>query len=128
MARIPFGADLVENRVSTAPGFMMENVIVMAGVPAIMQAMLDNVAPRLRSGAKMLVETVEAGAIPEGRYAAGLAEIAGRYPAASIGSYPSFTSGAFRNQIVVRAKDPDILARALGDVRAMIEQLSAAVR
>ncbi|MCG4821667.1 hypothetical protein L0P66_21910, partial [Eubacterium callanderi] len=63
MARIPFGADLVENRVSTAPGFMMENVIVMAGVPAIMQAMLDNVAPKLKSGAKMLVETVEAGGI-----------------------------------------------------------------
>lgn len=126
MARIPFGADLVENRVSTAPGFMMENVIVMAGVPAIMQAMLDNVAPKLRSGAKMLVETVEAGGIPEGRYAADLAAIAGRFPDVSIGSYPSFTSGTFRNQIVLRSKDEGQLASALADVKAMIEAMSAA--
>lgn len=128
MARIPFGAELVENRVSTAPGFMMDNVIVMAGVPAIMQAMLDNIAPKLRSGVKMLVETVEAGGIPEGRYAAGLAEIAGRFADVSIGSYPSFTSGAFRNQIVLRSKSAESLATALADVRVMIEGLAAAVR
>ena len=128
MARIPFGADLVENRVSTAPGFMMENVIVMAGVPAIMQAMLDNVATRLKSGSKMLVETIEAGAIPEGRYAADLAAIAGRHAGVSIGSYPSFTSGAFRNQIVVRSKDAATLAAAAADVRAMVETLSAPAR
>jgi molybdenum cofactor synthesis domain-containing protein len=124
MARIPFGADLVENRVSTAPGFMMENVIVMAGVPGIMQAMLDNVAPRLRSGAKMIVETIEAAAIPEGRYAADLAAIASRHPDTSIGSYPSFTSGVFRNQIVVRSKDPVKLAAAVTEVHAMIETLN----
>ena len=126
MARIPFGADLVENRVSTAPGFMMENVIVMAGVPAIMQAMLDNVAPKLKSGTKMLVETIEAGSIPEGRYAAGLGEIAGRYPDVSIGSYPSFTSGAFRNQIVLRSKAPDSLAAALAETQDMIDAMTAA--
>lgn len=55
MARIPQGGDLVENKISKAPGFMIGNVIVMAGVPAIMQAMLDGVAPRLKTGAKMLV-------------------------------------------------------------------------
>ena len=125
MARIPFGADLVENRVSTAPGFMMENVIVMAGVPAIMQAMLDNVAPKLRAGAKMLVETVEAGGIPEGRYAADLSAIAERYESVSIGSYPSFTSGAFRNQIVLRSKNAEFLAAAHRDVVAMVQMLSA---
>ncbi len=127
MARIPFGADLVENRVSTAPGFMMENVIVMAGVPSIMQAMLDNVAPRLQTGVKMLTETIEAGTIPEGRYAADLKSIAERRPMASIGSYPSFTSGSFRNQIVVRSKDPDVLAAALAEVRAMVDRLSGQV-
>src|SRR3954470_17104455 len=57
MARIPQGGELVENKISKAPGFMIGNVIVMAGVPAIMQAMLDGVAPRLKTGAKMLVET-----------------------------------------------------------------------
>jgi molybdenum cofactor synthesis domain-containing protein len=128
MARVPFGAELVENRVSTAPGFMMDNVIVMAGVPAIMQAMLDNVAPKLRSGAKMLVETIETAGLPEGRYAADLAAIAARNGSVSIGSYPSFTSGAFRNQIVVRSKDADALAAAVAEVQAMVEQLSAAVR
>ena len=120
MARIPHGAELVENRVSTAPGFMIGNVIVMAGVPTIMQAMLDNVTPRLKTGAKMLMQTVEAGALPEGLYAADLAAIAAAYPGASIGSYPSFATGGFRNQIVVRSKDAAVLTAAAADVQAMV--------
>src|SRR3954453_12571309 len=60
MTRIPHGADLVLNKVSKAPGFWIGNVIVMAGVPAIMQAMLDEVAPKLRTGEKMLSESVRA--------------------------------------------------------------------
>lgn len=125
MARIPHGADLVENRVSTAPGFMIENVVVMAGVPSIMQAMLDNVTSRLKTGVKMLMETVEANQIPEGLYAADLGRIAETYPDASIGSYPSFTTGKFMNQIVVRSKNPETLAKALAEVRAMVERLTA---
>jgi molybdenum cofactor synthesis domain-containing protein len=125
MARIPHGAELVENRVSTAPGFMIDNVVVMAGVPSIMQAMLDNVTPRLKTGVKMLMETVEANQLPEGLYAEGLGAIAEKYPDASIGSYPSFTTGKFNNQIVVRSKSPETLASALADVRALIERLAA---
>jgi molybdenum cofactor synthesis domain-containing protein len=125
MARIPHGAELVENRVSTAPGFMIGNVVVMAGVPSIMQAMLDNVTSRLETGVKMLMETVEAGALPEGLYAAGLGAIAEKYPDASIGSYPSFATGQFRNQIVVRSKSHATLDAALADVRAMVEKLTA---
>jgi len=125
MARIPHGAELVENRVSTAPGFMIENVVVMAGVPSIMQAMLDNVTSRLKTGVKMLMETVEANQIPEGLYAADLGKIAETYPDASIGSYPSFTTGKFMNQIVVRSKNPETLAKALAEVRAMVERLAA---
>ncbi len=125
MARIPHGAELVENRVSTAPGFMIENVVVMAGVPSIMQAMLDNVTSRLKTGVKMLMETVEANQIPEGLYAADLGKIAETYPDASIGSYPSFTTGKFMNQIVVRSKNPETLAKALAEVRAMVERLTA---
>ncbi len=125
MARIPHGAELVENRVSTAPGFMIENVVVMAGVPSIMQAMLDNVTSRLKTGVKMLMETVEANQIPEGLYAADLGKIAETYPDASIGSYPSFTTGKFMNQIVVRSKNPETLAMALAEVRAMVERLTA---
>ncbi len=126
MARIPHGAELVENRVSTAPGFMIDNVIVMAGVPSIMQAMLDNVTPRLQTGAKMLLETIEAGQLPEGLYAADLSAIAEKYPNASIGSYPSFATGAFRNQIVVRSKDRGVLDAACADVRAMLARLTEA--
>src|SRR5438132_7670383 len=62
MARVPAGAELVTNKISAAPGFWIGNVIVMAGVPAIMQAMLDDVAPKLKTGAKMLSETVRADA------------------------------------------------------------------
>src|SRR5205085_8227131 len=60
MARIPQGADLVDNPISRAPGFKLGNVIVMAGVPSIMQAMLDSVAPSLTTGARMVIETIEA--------------------------------------------------------------------
>ncbi|MDE2579296.1 MAG: competence/damage-inducible protein A [Hyphomicrobiales bacterium] len=124
MARIPHGGELIENRVSTAPGFMIGNVIVMAGVPSIMQAMLDNVTPRLKTGVKMLMETIEAGALPEGLYAADLTAIAQKYPQASIGSYPSFATGAFRNQIVVRSKDPAILASASREARDLVARLT----
>jgi len=75
MARIPEGAELIENPISKAPGFMVENVIVMAGVPSIMQAMLDAVAPRLRTGARMSVETLDAGGLAEGAYAEALGQI-----------------------------------------------------
>ena len=126
MARIPHGAELVENRVSTAPGFMIGNVVVMAGVPSIMQAMLDNVTPRLKTGVKMLMETVQADSVPEGAYAAGLGAIAEKYPDCSIGSYPSFTTGKFMNQIVVRSKNADSLAAALAEVRVLIDTLISA--
>jgi molybdenum cofactor synthesis domain-containing protein len=124
MARIPEGGDLVENKISKAPGFMIGNVIVMAGVPAIMQAMLDGVAPRLKTGAKVLVETVEAGNLPEGLYAADLGDIAERHKGVSIGSYPSFADGRFRNSIVLRSKDEAALAAAIAETRALIDRLA----
>ena len=123
MARIPAGAELVENPVSRAPGFRIGNVIVMAGVPAIMQAMLDNVAPGLVTGAKVLSETIDASGLPEGLYAAGLKEVAERYPALSIGSYPSYAPTGFTNQIVVRGRDATMLAEAAGAVRDMLGAL-----
>jgi molybdenum cofactor synthesis domain-containing protein len=124
MARLPHGSELVENKISKAPGFMIENVIVMAGVPAIMQTMLDGVAPRLKTGAKVLVETIEAGNLPEGLYAADLGDIAQRHGGVSIGSYPAFVDGRFRNQIVLRGKDQAALAEAVTETRALIERLA----
>lgn len=126
MARIPHGAQLVKNRVSTAPGFWIGNVIVMAGVPSIMQAMIDAVADKLETGVKMIIETIDAGGIPEGAYAAGLSEIATAHPVLSIGSYPSFADGKFKNQIVVRGKDSEAVAAGVAKVNAMLAALRAA--
>ena len=88
MTRIPKCADLILNKVSGAPGFWIGNVIVMAGVPSIMQAMLDEVAPKLKIGIRMLSETVRADA-REGDIVQ-LGEIAKANPAIAIGSYPFF--------------------------------------
>ncbi len=123
MARIPAGADLIENPVSKAPGFRIGNVITMAGVPSVMHAMLDNVVPTLQTGSKMLSRAIEAGALPEGIYAAGLGEVATAHPGVSIGSYPSFGPEGFRNQIVVRSKDETLLEAAASAVMALVAKL-----
>ena len=125
MARIPAGAELIENPISKAPGFRLANVIVMAGVPSVMQAMLDFAARGLETGEKILAETVEAGGVPEGRYGTALGEIAAAHPAVTIGSYPAFLDGRFRNQIVVRGKDAEKIAAAREAVRAMLARLAA---
>ncbi len=126
MARIPVGAEHVVNPISKVPGFKIENVIVMAGVPSIMQAMMDDVAPRLTTGARMMMETVEATGIPEGTYATALSEIAKAHPDTIIGSYPQFHEGRFRNQIVVRSKDGAALQAALVAVDAMLKAMTPA--
>src|SRR6516225_10334935 len=87
MTRIPQGAELVLNKVSAAPGFWLGNVIVMAGVPSIMQVMLDEVAPKLKTGVRMLSETLRADA-REGDIGTPLGEIAKAHPDVMIGSYP----------------------------------------
>ncbi len=124
MARIPQGAELIENRISKAPGFRVKNVIVLAGVPAIMQVMLDAVAPQLATGAPMIAETIFAGALREGDYAAALAGVAAAYPELAIGSYPAFRDGRFFNEIVVRGKDAAKIAKAKAAVETMVFTLS----
>ncbi len=125
MCRIPKGADLILNPISAAPGFRIENVMVMAGVPRIMQAMLDNVAPTLATGVKIKSESIDV-ELPEGVYAAGLKEIAERYADVSIGSYPSFGTAGRSNQVVLRSKDEERLAKASDEVRALVARLIAA--
>jgi molybdopterin-biosynthesis enzyme MoeA-like protein len=123
MARIPKGATLVKNKISTAPGFWIGNVIVMAGVPGIMQAMLDDAAPKLRTGVKMLSETVCAYA-REGDVGTELGEIAKAYPQVIIGSYP-FMDEKFgpNTNVVIRSRDPVRLAEATAAVEAMLVAL-----
>jgi len=120
MARIPAGADLIDNPISKAPGFRIGNVFVLAGVPSVMQAMLDFAVKSMKTGAVMLIETVEAGAVPEGRYGEALGRIAAAHPAVSIGSYPSYKDGRFNNQIVVRGKDEGAVAAARQAVESML--------
>jgi molybdenum cofactor synthesis domain-containing protein len=119
MARIPDGADLVENPVSKAPGFMIGNVIVMAGVPAIMQAMLHSVTPRLRTGAKMISETVRVDA-PEGKIAPLLASAQLAFPDVPMGSYPFSENGRYGAHLVLRSTDRTLLERAKADLMARL--------
>jgi molybdenum cofactor synthesis domain-containing protein len=127
MARIPEGADLIANPISKAPGFRIGNVIVMAGVPSVMQAMLDDAATGLETGRKIIAETIEASNIPEGLYGGPLAKIAAEHHGVTIGSYPAFADGRFRNQIVIRSKEPALIAAARCDVEAMLAELSSPV-
>jgi molybdenum cofactor synthesis domain-containing protein len=123
MTRIPAGADLVLNKVSAAPGFWIGNVIVMAGVPSIMQAMLDYVAPKLATGAKMLSETVRADA-REGDVGTELGAVAKAHPDVMIGSYPFMDDRGPNTNIVVRSRDAAKLAAA----KAAVEEMLAKVR
>lgn len=120
MARIPAGADLIANSVSRAPGFHIGNVFVMAGVPAIMQAMLDVVGPTLKTGTRILSETVRAG-LREGDIGTQLGEIAKAHPLVAIGSYPFWSETGPDTNVVVRSRNPEKLAEAIAAVKAMIE-------
>ncbi len=128
MARVPAGGDLILNKVSAAPGFRIGNVHVMAGVPAIMQAMLDEVAPTLKTGARVLSVTVRAD-LREGDIGSELGAIAKAHPEVTIGSYPFFDEKRGPNtNVVIRARDGEKLAAAKAAVEAMLARVRAAVR
>ncbi|WP_299151715.1 molybdopterin-binding protein [uncultured Tateyamaria sp.] len=104
MARIPDGAALIDNPVSAAPGFILGNVHVMAGVPSVFQAMVASVLPTLTGGAPLISKTlrIERG---EGDIAGPLGELASQYPELSIGSYPYQKDGKYGANIVIRGTD-----------------------
>jgi molybdenum cofactor synthesis domain-containing protein len=124
MANTPEGADLIDNPVSTAPGFRIGNVFVMAGVPAIMQAMFDGLKGRLAGGAPVRSVSVPA-FIAEGTIAKGLAELQARFLDIDIGSYPFFRTGKFGTSLVLRGTDEAKLALAAEELRALIRSLGA---
>jgi molybdenum cofactor synthesis domain-containing protein len=107
MARIPEGATLIKNPVSGAPGFQLENVFVMAGVPKIMTGMLEDVAWRLRTGTKVVSRTLKLVYIGESWAADLLRDTAAAHPELSLGSYPfgTYQQGEFGTQLVVRGRD-----------------------
>jgi molybdenum cofactor synthesis domain-containing protein len=120
MTRIPVGAELVLNKVSAAPGFWIGNVVVMAGIPSVMQAMLEFVTPQLKTGARMLSETVRADC-REGDIGTELGAIAKQHPDVVIGSYPfQDESNAANTHVVVRGRDPQKIAAAKAAVEVML--------
>lgn len=119
MAHIPHGAKLIENPVSGAPGFNIENVYVMAGVPRIMQAMLDGILPELATGQPILSNTVTCD-LHESKIAEALENIQNKYKSVDIGSYPHFRAGDMGLSLVLRSTDNDAMHAATRDVVAMI--------
>ncbi|MCC6984754.1 MAG: competence/damage-inducible protein A [Bauldia sp.] len=124
MARIPRGAELIANALTQAPGFSIANVHVMAGVPAIMQAMLDALAPLLPSGRPMLSRTVPAD-VPESYVAIEFEALQKRFPDVVMGSYPHQRDGRYHTELVLRSRDEARLAAAEDAVRAMVMDVEA---
>lgn len=119
MARIPEGAGLIDNPISKAPGFLIGNVHVMAGVPRIFEAMLDNVAGTLRTGRKLSSKTIKC-THGEGTIGVPLGKVQADNPDTIIGSYPKFEGEKFSTDIVVRGADDQAIDRAVRDVEAML--------
>ncbi|MEK1889354.1 MAG: competence/damage-inducible protein A [Phyllobacterium sp.] len=124
MARMPRGSAHIANPVSTAPGFNIGNVYVMAGVPSVFQAMLDNVLPTLRVGRQLLSRSVNC-PFGEGTIATALRDIQAAHPDTIIGSYPKYENDRFSTELVIRARDEAKLVAAETAVRKMVEGLSA---
>jgi len=125
MARIPEGATLILNPVSKAPGFRIGNVHVMAGVPKVMHAMMDEIAPTLTKGSLVLSRTIrfEGG---EGDIAKPLKDVQDQYPALSIGSYPFESERGFATNLVLRGRDAEALDAATEVVKVAVEALTKA--
>lgn len=122
MAHTPEGAELVENPISGAPGFQVENVFVLAGIPVVMQAMFESLRHRLTGGARVLSRTIVA-ELPEGRMAAGLGAIQAANPDVEIGSYPFHKEGRYGSRLVVRSTAPERLAAVCDRVAELVRDL-----
>ena len=122
MARTPEGADLIENPISRAPGIRMGNVHIMAGVPKIMQAMMDAIAPTLKGGKKIISKAVDC-PFGEGKIGGPLALVQEQHSDTMIGSYPRYEDGNYSTQIVIRGRNEDTVNAALADVQALVASI-----
>ncbi|MGH1456981.1 MAG: competence/damage-inducible protein A [Alphaproteobacteria bacterium] len=123
MAQIPVGGSLIPNPVSGAPGFVIDNVYVMAGVPRIMQAMMDHIAVGLEGGDVIHSRSVSS-VLRESVIAHDLGMVQEKYVGVDIGSYPYFKDGLLGVNIVLRGSDMDMLSAAKNDVIEMLDRLS----
>jgi molybdopterin-biosynthesis enzyme MoeA-like protein len=126
MATMPRGATLIKNAISAAPGFSIGNVHVMAGVPRIMQAMFDALAPTLAGGKPVISRAVYAMGLMEGTIAAGLEAIQNRYPELDVGSYPFARDAGPGVAIVSKGTDVTEAEAATADVTALMAGLGLA--
>jgi molybdenum cofactor synthesis domain-containing protein len=123
MARIPDGAVLIKNPVSRAPGFQLENVFVMAGVPSIMRGMLEDVGPRIKGGAIVASRTVRAAGLREGDLAAGLQALEdATHGVVAFGSYPWFGPDGYGVHLVARSSDAGALDKAGEDLKILVRE------
>lgn len=120
MATMPRGATLIDNAISIAPGFTIGNVHVLAGVPRIMQAMFESLAPTLQGGPPIASRTVHADGVMEGRIAEGLAAIQARWPALDIGSYPYYRMGGGGVALVAKGTDAEAVETATRDITTLL--------
>ena len=120
MATMPRGATLIENAVSIAPGFTIGNVHVMAGVPRIMQSMLDTLLPRLAGGTPLIMRAVHAPGLPEGGIAEELGRIQAAHPALEIGSYPYYRPGGNGLAIVAKGTDATAAEAVIAEIAALM--------
>ena len=122
MARMPRGATIIRNRISAAPGFQIENVFVLAGVPKIMEVMLDDVRPRLQQGVPVISRSLKV-PLPEGQIADGLEAIQNAHPDLRIGSYPFFLTpgmpGSSGTMLVIRGRNTAEVELAAGEVMTL---------
>lgn len=118
MARIPDGAGLIDNPISTAPGFTIGNVHVMAGVPSIFEAMLAGVLPTLTGGAPLLSQSLRVNR-GEGEIASDFAALAAEFPDLSMGSYPFNVNGVYGTNLVIRGTEPARIDAAMTRLAAM---------
>ena len=123
MTLLPKGAELVENPVTKAPGFKMVNVFVMAGIPSIMQGMLEGAKAFLKVGNKMTSKSIDV-FMPESYVAEELSKMQDNYPEVEIGSYPFNKEGQFGTSLVMRSANLDTLERCASDVAEMVKKLA----
>ena len=126
MAEIPAGATLIDNSISQAPGFRLDNVFVMAGVPSILRAMFDGIRQTLAEGPPQHSRSVTL-SVREGDLAEGLSLIQDNHPEVDVGSYPSFTEGRSLVTIVARGTDIGRLDQVMAETRALAAELGAAI-
>ena len=119
MARVPEGATLIDNLTGGPQGFRIENVFVMAGIPAVMQAMLGSLEGKLAGGPLVHSRSVTA-YVGESQIAAPLREIQKRYPSLDLGSYPFFRQDRYGTTLVLRGTDDALLDAMLDEVKAAI--------